>query len=157
TTQSISPSTGGTYSVTVTNNGCSQKSADVSVTVATSRVSISPASPISICSGSSVTLTASTTTTYGRSAAPNLENVAIQEHYTWSTGATTSSITVASSGTYTVNVVTISGCTTSASVSVTVSTCAPPPPPPPCDPCSKTPCGARVRAALDLMGTKIFC
>lgn len=68
--------------------------------------SISPAGPITICSGASTNLTA----TSGSS-------------YLWSTGSTASSISVSTAGTYTVTVTNGSGCTSiSGPVVVNVST-----------------------------------
>src|SRR6185295_5601427 len=58
----------------------------------------------SICSGSSTTLNAGAGYT----------------HYIWSTGATTQTISVCTSGTYTVTVTNASGCTGSATICVTV-------------------------------------
>ncbi|MBS1619373.1 MAG: T9SS type A sorting domain-containing protein [Bacteroidetes bacterium] len=102
TSQSISPTTSGTYTVTATTSGCTG-TASQSVTVNTA-----PAAAISgttsICSGSSTTLTASGGT-----------------GYVWSTGATTAAITTAASGTYRVTVTNASGCTATASSTVTVN------------------------------------
>lgn len=93
TTQSITVSTTGNYSVVVTDGaGCTGTSAAVSVTINTPiTVSISPATATSC--GSNVSLSAT--------AAPA---------YLWSTGATTQTISVGA-GTYTVTVTAVSGCT----------------------------------------------
>ncbi|WPR73040.1 T9SS type B sorting domain-containing protein [Flavobacterium sp. NG2] len=108
TTQSITVTSSGTYTVKVMNGSCA--SATSAGTVVT--VNAIPATPTilatgatTFCSGGSVVLTSS-------SSVGNL----------WSTGETTQSITVASSGTYTVKVIS-NGCTsaTSAGTNVTVN------------------------------------
>lgn len=107
TTQSITVNSSGTYSVTVGSAGCSATSANTSVTVnpLPSAPTVSAGGPLSFCSGGSVTLTSS-------SASGN----------TWSTGATTQSITVSAAGTYTVSVTDGNGCTSTAgSATVTVN------------------------------------
>jgi hypothetical protein len=110
TTQSIIVTTSGSYTVRVTNtNGCqSAASAAKVVTVnpLPATPTVSPSDPISICSGGSVTLTSSAGTSY-----------------LWSTGATTQSITVSISGSYTVRVTNTNGCQSAASApkSVTVN------------------------------------
>ncbi len=107
TTQSITVSSSGTYSVTVTSNGCSATSAGTTVTVnpLPATPTISAGGPTTFCAGGSVVLTSSSAT----------GNV-------WSPGgATTQSITVSSSGTYSVTV-TSNGCSaTSAGTTVTVN------------------------------------
>jgi hypothetical protein len=102
TTQTIS-ATAGNYTVTVTDsNGCSNTSAQVSVTeLALPTVAIS--GTLSYCAGSNTTLTA----TAGLSS------------YLWSSGETTQSIT-ATAGSYTVTGTDANGCSnTSSSVTVT--------------------------------------
>jgi large repetitive protein len=103
TTASISPNTSGTYSVTVTgSNGCT---ATANKPIAVNAVPVASISgPSTICSGSGAVLTAS-------------GGVA----YSWSTGATTASITVTSAGTYTVTVTNGATCTATASRTLTVS------------------------------------
>ncbi|HEX6098737.1 MAG TPA: hypothetical protein VF432_20645 [Thermoanaerobaculia bacterium] len=108
TTQSIAVTTAGNYSVTVRDlAGCNTAtSAPVTVTVnpyaATPTVTAS--GPTSFCEGSSVTLTSSEASSY-----------------LWSTGATTRSITVDASGSYSVTV-DPNGCSaTSAPTVVTVN------------------------------------
>jgi HYR domain/Secretion system C-terminal sorting domain len=106
TTQSITVTTGGTYSVTVTSAGCtSAPSAGITVTVnpTPATPTITAGGPTTFCTGGSVTLTSS-------SATGNL----------WSTGETTQSITVTTGGTYTVTV-TENGCTSAASAGTTVT------------------------------------
>ncbi len=101
---SVSPTTGTTYTVTVTNaQGCTAVSS-VSVPVnAPQTPSISGST--TFCVGGNTTLTAS-----------GGFNI-----YNWSNGQSTQSITVTTGGTYTVNVVDANGCTGSASTTVTVS------------------------------------
>ena len=106
TTQNITATTGGTYTVTVTAvNGCSAVSAPVIVTVnPLPTATITPAGPITLCSGSSATLTSSAGTSY-----------------LWSNGATTQATSVSTGGSYTVIVTSNLGCTnTSAPVTVNV-------------------------------------
>ncbi|HLP53377.1 MAG TPA: M43 family zinc metalloprotease [Fluviicola sp.] len=106
TTQSITVSTSGTYTVAVTSGGCtSATSAGTTVTVnpTPSAPTITPGGPTTFCSGGNVVLTSS-------AASGN----------TWSTGATTQSITVPTSGTYTVTTAS-GGCTSPASAGITVT------------------------------------
>ena len=104
TTQSITASTAGSYSVTVSANGCSSTSAVQTVTVNPLPPStVSTSGPLAFCQGSSVTLSAPA----GYS-------------YLWSTGATTQTISPNTSGSYSV-VVSANGCnSTSAAQVVTV-------------------------------------
>ncbi len=106
TTQSITVSSSGTYTVTVTDGaGCTGVSAGVSVTIkAPITASITPAST-QTC-GSNKTLTAVSASSY-----------------LWSTGATTQAIS-AGAGTYTVTVTNSVGCTGSTSASITSSSAA---------------------------------
>lgn len=103
TTQTITVSAAGTYSVTVYATPTCFASDSISVTVAAPTASISGVT--TICSGQATTLTA----TSGNS-------------YLWSNGATTQSITVNSATTYTVTVTFPGGCTASASVAVNTNT-----------------------------------
>ncbi|MCD6366759.1 MAG: gliding motility-associated C-terminal domain-containing protein [Bacteroidales bacterium] len=101
TTQTILVSTAGTYSVTVTDAGGCTGSDQVTVT------EFPGLSPVitgntSICAGSSTTLNVGS----GYSS------------YLWSTGASTASITVFSSGTYSVTVTDANGCSGSTQVTV---------------------------------------
>jgi len=108
TTSSITAKTAGTYSVVVTNaNGCSVTSTPTTVTVNyIPTMAVTTTGSTSFCSGGSVTLTAA-----GGFAS-----------YLWSNGATTQSIIVNASGSYTVTGYTASGCTSSSSAtSVVVS------------------------------------
>lgn len=96
----------GTYTVTVTKDGCPATSAPVTVsyyTVATPTISASGA--LQFCSGGTVTLSSS--------AANN---------YLWNTGATSAAISVSSSGVYYVTTTDANGCqATSAATTVTVN------------------------------------
>jgi hypothetical protein len=83
--------------------------ATVTVDAAPAQPTISASGATALCSGGSVTLTASPGTTY-----------------LWSTGATTSSITVSSAGTYTVQVTNAAGCQSVASLGTTVTVGTPP-------------------------------
>lgn len=111
TTQSITVSASGTYTVSVGSGSCIATSAPVSVTVNPTPVAtITPGGPTSFCAGGSVTLTASPGTSY-----------------LWSNGETTQSIIASVSGSYTVTVTT-SGCSAvSAATTVTISTIPSPP------------------------------
>jgi len=108
TSQSIELTTSGSFWVTVTNaNGCSATSAPTTVTVNEnpSTPVITADGPTTFCEGSSVTLTAPSSASY-----------------LWSNGATTQSINVTASGSYSVTVTNASGCTaTSADTAVTVN------------------------------------
>ncbi len=109
TTQSIIVTSGGTYTVSVNNaNNCT---ATASITVVVSDLPaipvISASGPVIFCQGGSVILTS-----------------AAASSYTWSNGATTQSITVTSSGNYTVEVKNEGGCSrTSAATTVLVNNC----------------------------------
>ncbi|WP_341903644.1 FG-GAP-like repeat-containing protein [Fluviicola taffensis] len=103
TTASINVTTAGSYTVQVTNaSGCiSAASAPTTVTVNTlpATPTITAGGPTTFCAGGSVTLTASAGTTY-----------------LWSPGgATTSSISATTSGSYTVQVTNAAGCLSAAS------------------------------------------
>lgn len=104
TTKTITVSTAGSYRVTVTNNfGCTSSS--LVKTVVTNPLpavpTITPSGATTFCSGSSINLTSSAGTTYK-----------------WSTGAITSAITVSTSGSYTVTVSNVNGCTNSSVATV---------------------------------------
>ena len=101
TTQAITVTSGGSYSVTGTDsNGCSNNDS-VSVTEhALPTVSIS--GTLSFCAGANTTLTASGASTY-----------------LWSTGETTASITVSAGGSYSVTGTDSNGCSALDSASVT--------------------------------------
>ncbi len=101
TTQSITVTQSGNYSVTVTNGSCSATS---NVIVVNGAPTISAGGPTTFCSGGSVTLTSSSAT-----------------GNTWSTGATTQSISVSQSGSYSVNIFNGSCSATSNTITITVS------------------------------------
>ncbi|MFN4952065.1 MAG: LamG-like jellyroll fold domain-containing protein, partial [Flavobacteriales bacterium] len=107
TTQTITASTAGNYSVQVTNAaGCSATSSIVNVVVnPLPAANITANGSTTFCAGGSVVLSA----TAGAS-------------YLWNTGATTQTLTVNTSGTYTVTVTSNNGCVgTSSPQTVTVS------------------------------------
>lgn len=105
TTRTISVGPG-TYTVTVSKEGCFATSAPVTVsyyTVATPTIGTS--GPLQFCQGGSVTLSSSSASSY-----------------LWNTGATSQTIQVSSSGAYYVTVTDGNGCSaTSAAVNVTVN------------------------------------
>lgn len=106
TTPSITVSAAGNYTVRVSQvNGCSATSTATAITVGSAPTpTITAGGPTTFCAGGSVTLTAST-------------GIA----YLWSTGATTSSITVSTSGNYNVRVTQTGGCSaTSANTAISV-------------------------------------
>src|SRR5262249_14273297 len=107
-TRSISVNSSGSFTVQVTdNNGCqSLASAPVTVTVnPLPLAAVTPSGPTTFCAGGSVTLDA------GGSFAS----------YLWNNGATTRSISVNSSGSFTVQVTDANGCQSLASAPVTVT------------------------------------
>lgn len=93
-TASITVTQSGSYSVTVTdNNGCSASSSPVNVTVNTiPTATITPGGSLEICSGNSITLTASG-----------------GNNYLWSDGSTGATLFVNQSGTFTVTAIS-NGC-----------------------------------------------
>ncbi|MFN5347012.1 MAG: choice-of-anchor L domain-containing protein [Bacteroidota bacterium] len=104
TTQSIVVNNAGTYSCTVSYNGsCDAFTNPVIITQSGTPAVINTSGPLTFCSGGSVTLNAA--------AAPS---------YQWSTGSNASSITVNSSGTYTLTV-SDNGCIANSSVNVFVN------------------------------------
>ncbi|MDB2573002.1 hypothetical protein N9X81_04685, partial [Schleiferiaceae bacterium] len=109
TTQSITTSTSGNYTVTVTNaGGCSATSSAAAITTSSiTTPSISSSGSTTLCSGSNVTLSVPT----GYSS------------YLWSNGATTSATSVSASGSYSVMLTNADGCsTTTSAAAVTVNT-----------------------------------
>jgi PKD repeat protein len=101
-TITVSPASSTTYAVDVINaNGC-VSTAFVNVTVNANPVITMPAATFT-CSGINTTL-----------------NAGVGGTYIWSTGATTQTIAVNQQGVYTVTVTNASGCTSSASSTVTV-------------------------------------
>ncbi|MEO8148244.1 MAG: T9SS type A sorting domain-containing protein, partial [Bacteroidia bacterium] len=103
TTQCITVTTGGTYTVTVSNaNGCTSS---CSKTVTAFTLPTCSITGSNFCQGGSSQLCAATNSSY-----------------LWSTGSTTQCIIVSTGGTYTVTVVNSSGCTSSCSKTVTAFT-----------------------------------
>ncbi len=104
TTNAITVTQTGNYSVTVTANGCSATSGITAITVnQTPTASITPAGATTFCAGGFVTLTASGGGTYQ-----------------WNTGASSPSINATQSNTYSV-IVTANGCSATASQVVTAN------------------------------------
>ncbi len=94
TTPSIYPALSGTYSVTVTDaNGCTGTSPDKILFVDVPVATITPLGPVDFCTGESVTLTANN-----------------GMYYYWSNGATSQTINVNQSGTFTLIVIDNAGC-----------------------------------------------
>lgn len=111
TTQSITVSASGSYTVRVTNSaGASAISSPVivSTTSTITAPTISASGPVSFCPGGSVLLTSSTASSYR-----------------WSNGATTQSITVTASGNYNVTITSGSCSATSTNTTVTVTSTPP--------------------------------
>jgi hypothetical protein len=106
TTKSITVSTAGSYSVTVSNGSCSATSAPTTVVVGSiPTATITASGSTNLAQGQSVTLTSGTASSY-----------------LWSNGATTQSITVSTAGSYSVTVTTAFGCSaTSSAITVTTS------------------------------------
>jgi hypothetical protein len=102
TTPTITPNASGTYSVTVSNGSCTGSSS-VNLTMLPNPVPTISQSPLVVCVGSTAAL-----------------NAGIWSSYLWSTGATTSSITVSPPGTWSVTVTDGNGCTGSGSISISV-------------------------------------
>src|SRR5205085_2872928 len=108
TSQSIVVNGAGTFTVTVYQTACSATSPPVSTTIANPVANIAASGPLTFCQGGSVTLSA---------------NAGAGLTYLWSNNATTSSITVNSTGNYTVIVTGGSGCSAvSPLTAVTVNT-----------------------------------
>ncbi|MFN8297880.1 MAG: T9SS type A sorting domain-containing protein [Chitinophagales bacterium] len=102
TTQSITVSSSGNYKVTVTDGSCSATSTIVAVTVNSAPNSTISASTTQLCPGNSAQLNAVNGLTYS-----------------WSTGASTASITINTAGLYTLSVTDNNGCTASSSKTIT--------------------------------------
>jgi gliding motility-associated-like protein len=114
-TQSITVSTSGNYTVAITNaNGCTATSAPVNVTVnALPTVSIAAIGATTFCAGGSVTLISPLNSTYA---------------YTWNlgttqiTGASNNTLVASATGAYSLTITDVNGCTaTSAAIPVTVN------------------------------------
>ncbi len=113
TTQSISPTVSGSYTLKVTNgSGCQSASSAatvVTVNALPATPTISAGGPTTFCAGGNVTLTASAGT-----------------GYLWSTGATTPSISPTASGSYSVKVTNASGCQSASSAPTVITVTTPP-------------------------------
>src|SRR5574344_1675736 len=114
TSATTTVSAAGTYTVTISNNGC--------VTTASATVSGNTTNPTVSVSASATTLTCSTTNSTITSNATPTSGLT----YNWSNGATTANITVTTPGTYTVTVTnTSNGCTATAQQVITQNITAP--------------------------------
>lgn len=104
-TPTLTPSTSGTYGLIITNKttNCSSKAGDKAITVTAppSKPSITASGATTFCSGSSINLTTNATGTYS-----------------WSSGQTTSSISVTTAGTFKLTV--FNACGTAESDPITV-------------------------------------
>ncbi len=99
-TQSITVTETGDYTVTVTNSGCTNSTQALTVTVnPLPAAAITAGTATSFCQGGSVTLTASA----GNS-------------WLWSNGASTQAVNITGSGSYTVTVTDANGCTASSEI-----------------------------------------
>ena len=116
TTQSINAIISGSYTVKVTNSDGCQSTPSIATVVTVNALPVTPiitaGGPTTFCAGGSVTLTSGT----GNS-------------YLWSTGATTATINVTSTGSYTVRVTSVDGCQSAASAATIVTVNALPPTP----------------------------
>ncbi|MBI4646636.1 MAG: immunoglobulin domain-containing protein [Bacteroidia bacterium] len=113
TTQSITTSTSGNYSVTVTDgNGCSASSSPTTVTVNTLPAATA-GSNSPVCEGNTLNLTSGGGTTYNWSGPNSFAST--------SQNPSVISVTTAGGGTYTVTVTNASGCTSIATTTVIVS------------------------------------
>ncbi|MFL6245950.1 MAG: hypothetical protein ACJ74H_08005, partial [Thermoanaerobaculia bacterium] len=129
TTRSITVSTAGTYSVTITSGSCSKTSDPVVVTVnAPPAAGIHSAQIYDDNGSGTVTRTGDNIQACGN---PTVRLIAQALDpsftYSWSTGANTALIDVTTSGTYSVTVTTPSGCSTTSSVNVTYTAIPPKP------------------------------
>jgi gliding motility-associated-like protein len=108
TIPSINITTSGTYTVKVTNASGCQSAASAAIVVTVNALPITPTitagGPTTFCAGGNVTLTSSAGTSY-----------------LWSNGASTSSINITTSGSYTVKVTNVSGCQSASSVATVVT------------------------------------
>jgi len=103
TNQNYTPTVTGSYKVKITDNiGCTSMSSLLSITISSSLLPTIVGTPV-ICNGTATVLSANTT----------------YSTYLWSTGATTQSISVNTTGTYSLTVTNASGCSGTTSVTVT--------------------------------------
>jgi hypothetical protein len=103
-TINVSPASTQNYTVTVSDGTCSASDTHNVVVNALPSATVTPSGPTTFCAGGSVTLTASSGTSW-----------------LWSNGAISQSITVSASGTFTVQVTSGSCTATSSPVTVTVN------------------------------------
>jgi len=104
-TESITTSTAGIYSVTVTDgNGCSGMTSQSVIVNANPAPSVTANGNTTFCNGGSITLDAG-----------------LWSSYSWSTGALTETISVTTSGTYSVTITNANGCSGMASSAITVN------------------------------------
>ncbi len=104
TTEDISNLAAGTYTVTVSSGGTSAMDTFIVTEPPAFNVTITPSGAITFCQGDSVILSSSQATTYA-----------------WSNGGNTISTTALTSGTYSVTCTSATGCTSSASILITVN------------------------------------
>ena len=108
TTQTINVTTAGNYSVTVTDvNGCSGTS--------------STSTTVTVNPGPTPTITATGATTFCPGGSVTLDAGAGYNTYSWSNGASTQTIIVTVSGTYTVIVTDANGCSGTSTNSITIT------------------------------------
>lgn len=129
TTQTITVTAPGTYTVTNTVNGCTSAAASITVNAA-ANPNVQITGNLVFCQGNSTTLTATASGTGNT--------------FLWSTGATTPTITVNAGGTYTVTVTTAQGCEFTQNATVTVDT------PPTAQNSSLSICSAATTGTFDL-------
>ncbi len=110
TTQSITVSTSGTYSVSTNSGGCGGTSTPTTVNANSgpSTPTVTASSSLNVCPGSILTLTSSAA-----------------NGYLWSTGATTRTITVSAAGTYSVRAYSGPNCSAQSSNSIVTMLTAP--------------------------------
>ncbi|HRP90971.1 MAG TPA: GEVED domain-containing protein [Edaphocola sp.] len=106
TTETINVTTAGTYTVTATKTGSVCSTMDTIVVTIIAKPVVNLGNDTTICSGSSIVLNAGVTT---------------GATYLWNTGATTSSINVNTTGTYSVTKTNASGCVKIDTIVVTVA------------------------------------
>jgi hypothetical protein len=102
----------GTYTITVTNNGCISTASVVVTVNATPTATASSSTPV-ICAGNSISLTGGGIGAYSWTSSNGFTSTA--------QSPTISNATVSATGTYTITVTNVSGCTSTASVAVTVN------------------------------------
>lgn len=110
TTEDISNLIAGTYTVTVSSGGTSAMDTFIVTEPPAFNVTITPSGATTFCQGDSVILTSSAATSY-----------------VWSSGGNTISTTALTSGTYSVTCTSATGCTSSASILITVNPSPPTP------------------------------